>query len=75
MTAYLFQEPADHIAYNAWTAKEAGPARAHWNAYVQKPALTREDLASLAGPLGSHGLTHLDNCADGMRSTLFSAHD
>ncbi|KAG9519261.1 hypothetical protein KCV07_g5114, partial [Aureobasidium melanogenum] len=64
MTAYLFQEPADHISYNAWTAKEAGPARAHWNAYVQKPALTREDVASLAGALGSQWLTHLDNCAD-----------
>ncbi|KAG9532842.1 hypothetical protein KCU93_g535, partial [Aureobasidium melanogenum] len=64
MTAYLFQRPADHISYNAWTAKEAGPARAHWNAYVQKPALTREDVASLAGALGSQWLTHLDNCAD-----------
>ncbi|KAH0388606.1 hypothetical protein KCU92_g805, partial [Aureobasidium melanogenum] len=64
MTAYLFQEPADHISYNAWTAKEAGPARAHWNAYVQKPALTLEDVASLAGALGSQWLTHLANCAD-----------
>ncbi|KAH0356367.1 hypothetical protein KCU83_g1215, partial [Aureobasidium melanogenum] len=66
MAAYLFQRPANPISYNAWTTTtEIRQERAQWNAYAQKPALTREDVASLAGDLGSQWLTHVDNCADG----------
>lgn len=77
MSTYLFDRKVIPVSYAIWTASSRHiEARTKaWDRYLKKPALTRQELASLAGAAGSEWLASLDRASDGMRFSFIVALD